>query len=584
MKKLPEAFLFRLLEQNPLTILFQSCTQLKAHDRFYSCCCPFHADRYYTCQIENDSFYCPVCHKGGDAFTFVMLTQNCSYPEAVSILAERCGMTVPQEMDVNHIRQAREHCFAINRDAANFYYHCLLRGSDRRGLKYLAGRKLFPQTVRKYGLGFAPDNWHMLKDYLLSKGYSEQDLLLANICRKNEKGHVYDNFRNRVIFPIVGLDGNVTGFGGRVLDDSKPKYLNTGDTPVFDKGSQLFSLHFARKAAPSAMILAEGYMDVIALHQAGFENTVATLGTAITSEQARLLKQYASEVIIAYDSDTAGQNATLKALHQFQAAGLPARVLHMTGAKDPDEFIQKFSAYHFRQLMEQAEDATSFRLNRCRNGLDLTSETGRTAFLRRCVPILADISNLHRREDLIRILSHELDIRPEVLSRQTENFKQKQNRTQIRTEFRMIAADFYQADPVNPSAVRQPKANESERLLLAYLMRRPETCTSLMKRILPEDFITEFHQKLYSLLIHIIPETAKFHLSLLGSFLTPEEMGYITGILYQFRNIALEDAAAEECIQNLHEIRNQPEQKQADDSLRKAFADKQKKSVIHLKS
>ena len=276
--------------------------------------------------------------------------------DSVKLLAQKCGMTVPeQEADAAQTRM-RKRILSVNRAAANFYYR-MLTGSDKRGLQYFVSRHLTTTTIKKYGLGFAPDTWDALTSYLLQNGFTEEELVLADVAHRSKRGTLYDTFRNRVIFPIVDLRGNVIGFGGRVLDDSQPKYLNTAQTPVFDKGKNLFSLQFAKNAVTNTLILAEGYMDVIAVNQAGFENVVATLGTAITPDQARKISQYAKTVVIAYDSDAAGQNATQKAMRHFSEVGIQTKVLRMKGAKDPDEYIQKFGAERFRMLLEGADDA-----------------------------------------------------------------------------------------------------------------------------------------------------------------------------------------------------------------------------------
>ncbi|MBR7083691.1 MAG: DNA primase, partial [Oscillospiraceae bacterium] len=441
MNRLPDEFLFTLLEKNPIAEIFQQeHIYLYPCEKGFSCSCPFHSENGKSCMIypETHNFYCPVCQTGGDVITFYMLRNRLSYPEAVQMLADKCQLTIPSQTPEQtlQIQKRRERCYAINRETANFYYQNLLNSSDKRGLAYFRERKLSPQTIRDYGLGYAPDDWHQLYDYLTQKGFSEEELLLANVCRKSEKGYVYDNFRNRVIFPIVDMHQHVIGFGGRVLDDSKPKYLNTSDTPVFDKGRNLFSLQFAGKNAPSVFILAEGYMDVIALYQAGFRNAVATLGTAITPEQARLIAQYAEKVIISYDSDTAGQNATQKAIQHFHDVGLPVNILQIDQeAKDPDEYLKKFGAEHFQLLLNQAVSTVEFQLKRCQDGLDLQSETGKVAYLRRCTKILANLQHPKEQKFYIQKLALKFAIRPQVLQNQVDSLQKRQKNSQSKTNF-----------------------------------------------------------------------------------------------------------------------------------------------------
>ncbi len=583
MNRLPEEFLFCLLEKNKIAEEFRLAhIRLSECEKGFSCSCPFHAEAGKSCRIypETHNFYCPVCRIGGDVITFLMLTQNFSYEEAVRVLAERHSLKLPDRGELSaQTLEKRSLCYAINRETANFYYQNLLHGSDRRGLAYFQQRKLHPRMIQKYGLGYAPDNWHQLYHYLTQKGYSEEDLLLANVCRRSEKGNIYDNFRNRVIFPIVDMRHRVIGFGGRVLDDSKPKYLNTSDTPVFDKGRNLFSLYFAGQNAPSSLILAEGYMDVIALHQAGFENAVATLGTAITPQQAQLIAQYADEVIISYDSDAAGQNATQKAIRHFQDVGLSARILHIDeDAKDPDEYIKKFGAERFRQLLHQAGNATEFQLDRCRNGLNLQTENGKVTYLRRSVQVLSGIGNTKAREFYVRKKAEELSIRPEVLLQQVKKYAAGRDKKERRHFFQTeVETSFRRQDAVTPEAQNHLKESESEKLILGALMRFPEQYQDLFSRLLPDDFITEFHRRIYEMLCQVLPSCTRFIPSLLGSALSPEEMFRITGIFINFRD-KINPRAVQDCVENLLAEKNKTIDKTnlSDDDLLQVIANKKK--------
>lgn len=548
MNALPEEFLFTLLEKNPIAEEFRRChISLNQCGKGFSCSCPFHSETGKSCFIypETHNFYCSSCHCGGDVITFLMLMQNFSYEEAIQFLAQRSQLSIPSSSPENavQIQQKRERCFQINKDTANFYYQNLITPSGQAGLNYFRKRKLLPQTIRKYGLGYAPDNWHSLHDYLSRKGYSDEEMILANVCRQGKNGQLYDNFRNRVIFPILDMQRHVIGFGGRVLDDSKPKYLNTSDTPVFDKGNHLFSLPFTENS--SVFILAEGYMDVIALYQAGFHNAVATLGTAITPRQSRLIAQYAEEVIISYDSDSAGQNAAQKAISHFQEVGLPARVLHMTNAKDPDEFIQNFGKEHFQNLLNHALSVTEFSLNRCQENLDLQTQNGKTTYLRRISLVLAGIGNQTEQDVFIQKKAKELDIRPEILQQAVERSANDQKKFQGKKFFQEIERRF------SHISRSESKNTKSEELILAYLMRFPEIISTVMQILQPEQFTIEFHRKLYQLLCQILPDCTKFIPSLLGNSLSIEEMCRTTGIFFDYRD-KLNQQALEDCIHNLY--------------------------------
>ena len=393
-------FLEQLRAACPMEIIAANSVNLIRRGRHYVCNCPFHSERSPSCTIfpDTQSFYCFGCGAGGDVITWVRRMENLEFPEAVKVLAEKSGLQVPDDKEAEQHARLRTRIFAINRETANFYFRMLAGGTDKRGLQYLVSRQLKPETIRKYGLGYAPAEWNTLTDHLLQKGFTEEELLAANVAHRSSKGNLYDAFRGRVMFPIVDTRGAVIGFGGRVLDDSQPKYLNTAKTPVFDKGRNLFSLNFAKDSSSNHMILAEGYMDVIAINQAGFSNVVATLGTAITPEQARKLTQYAKEIIIAYDSDGPGQTATQKAINRFSEVGLPSRILHMTGAKDPDEYIKTYGASAFAKLLGNSEGQIDFKLNGILKKYNLSEPDDKLAAVREACKMLAAIRSDIKRE------------------------------------------------------------------------------------------------------------------------------------------------------------------------------------------
>ncbi len=556
---LSDEFIYRLREANDIVSAFGMYVNLKKRGRTHVCNCPFHSEKTPSCTVfpDTQSFYCFGCGAGGDVITFTMKMENLPYREAVRLLAQRCGMELPTE-NPEEERNARRRvrCLEINREAANFFYKQLISGNDKRGLQYFAERKLQPQIIKKYGLGYAPDDWNQLRDHLRSKGYRDEEMVTAGVCQQSQKGSVYDNFRNRVMFPIVDLRGNVIGFGGRVLDDSKPKYLNTGKTPVFDKGRNLFSMQFAKNASSTTMILAEGYMDVIAIHQAGFENVVATLGTAITPDQARLISQYAREVVIAYDSDGAGQAATQKALNHFSAVGLPARILKIEGAKDPDEFIKRYGPEQFRILIDHAGDALNFKLDKCREGLDLQTEIGKTELLRRSVRVLAEISNPLEREIYISRTAKELEIRVELLQLQVDKAVQRNTGAAKKSQFRAIEARSLQRDEINPMAQQYPKESKAEEQIISYLLRFPEEYEMVWESLPPTYFVTEFHRRVYEAICMMMPDYAHFNLSMLTEKFSVEEMGRISGIDAKSREIPVNRDTLEECIRVLKNSQN----------------------------
>ncbi|MDE7301748.1 MAG: DNA primase, partial [Oscillospiraceae bacterium] len=398
---IPELFIQELKQNNPIDSVMSSYVSLIRRGRSCVCLCPFHSEKSPSCTLylENNSFYCFGCGAGGDVITFIMKIENLGYIEALKFLAERAGMAMPEDARNNESSRIKSRILEINRTAARFFFDTLTRSPDgEKGRRYFAERQLSAATITKYGLGYAPNGWYNLSNHLRSKGFSDEEMISAFLCGRGKNGGVFDIFRDRVMFPIIDLRGNVIAFGGRTIDGDGPKYINSSDTPVFKKSQNLFSLNFAKKSEEKRLILAEGYMDVIAINQAGFENVVATLGTALTQEQARLMSQYAEEIIIAYDSDGAGQNATHKAINLLSEVGARTKIIRMEGAKDPDEYIKKFGALRFKQLLDKSGGAIEFELEKCRAGLDTDTDEGRIEYLKRCVNVLADITSPIERE------------------------------------------------------------------------------------------------------------------------------------------------------------------------------------------
>ena len=354
---LSEQFLDQLKNANDIYSVMTSYVTPKRAGRDSVCLCPFHSEKTPSCHIYNDSqsFYCFGCGAGGDVITFIRLIENLDYMEAVKFLAQRAGIPMPEET-YDRTAEEKTRLLEINREAARYFRDVLISPEGEEGWRYLIDRGLHPNTIKRYGLGYAPDSWDSLRNHMLKKGFHEDELIKGALLVRRQNGNGgYDKFRHRVMFPIIDRRGNIIAFGGRALEPDAPaKYLNSDETLVFKKRSNLFSLNFAKNTKENYLILCEGYMDVITLNQAGFTNAVATLGTAITPDQARLMRQYCEEVVISYDSDEAGQKATMKAINLLGEAGVEAKVLQMQGAKDPDEFIKKFGADRFRRTLEES--------------------------------------------------------------------------------------------------------------------------------------------------------------------------------------------------------------------------------------
>lgn len=573
-----DEFLYQLKTANPIESVVGSYVNLLRRGHNYVCACPFHSEKTPSCTVFTDtqSFYCFGCGVGGDVITFVMGIENLDFSEAVRLLAERSGLQVPEQNHESEYADKKRKIYEANREAGNFFYLNMIKGSDKRGLNYFIERKLSPQTIKKYGLGYAPDSWDSLYKHMKSKGFSDEILIDAWLCAKSEKnGKIYDIFRNRAMFPIVDLRGNVIGFGGRVLNDSKPKYLNTNKTVVFDKGSNLFSLNFARNSPSKKLILAEGYMDVISMNQAGFENAVATLGTAITSSHATKLRRYCDEILLCYDSDNAGQKASQRAINILSEAGISARIIRMDGAKDPDEYIKKFGADRFRKLILDSQDANSFMLEKCAEGLDISSEQGKIEFIKRSVKFLAGIQNTIERDIYISRTVEKSGISRDILKSHIDSEISKNTRTEKKREWNNVVAKTFRNDEINPESVSHRREANAEEEIIRYLLRYPEKAESISQKAPPEIFITDFNKKVYSALCRIMRETEHFTISMLADEFSFAEMGRISGIEAKNKDISAVERGFEECAEVLKSYNN--DENLSDESILEKFQKKGKK-------
>lgn len=547
-----DVFIDELRNACPIESVMGSYVNLIRRGRTYVCNCPFHSEKTPSCTIypEQQSFYCYGCGAGGDVITFIRRIENLSFMESIEMLAKRCGLIIPENKEEEKRSRTRARTFEINRAAANFYFKNLT-GNDKTGLAYFAERKLLPATIKKYALGFAPNSWDGLSKHLLQKNFSEDELITAGLCHRSKNGGIYDVFRNRVMFPIVDTRGNVIGFGGRVMDDSTPKYLNTAQTPVFDKGRNLFSLNFAKDSSSNIIILAEGYMDVIAINQAGFSNVVATLGTAITADQARLISRYASEVIIAYDSDGAGQKATKKAIAHFNDVGLSARILHIENAKDPDEYIKKFGSDRFRLLLEKSGDAIAFQMEQCKSGLDLSSDADKGKWLNRLIDILANIPNVLTRDVYISKAASETNISPDILRNQIEIYNKKEKSKLKKNNWDKIKQQTAPLSMRTPEGESIQHLERSEETLIGYLLIHPEEIITVSKAIEKAERKTEFFDKIINEMLSLEQNNKEASFSALGANLSVDEMARLSKILEKQRNIPPNEQVAKDCIKTI---------------------------------
>lgn len=528
---LPDDFLQSVRDSNEINSVVSSYVSLKRAGRDSVCLCPFHSEKTPSCHIYTDtqSFYCFGCGAGGDVITFIRLIENLDYIESVKFLAQRAGIPMPEDTRDN-TAQLKQRLLEINREAARFYRDILISEKGAEGRQYLLGRQLSENTIRKYGLGYAPDSWDTLKNHMLSKGYSEQELLSAALLSRSSKGHTYDKFRHRVMFPIIDRRGNIIAFGGRALEaDAPAKYLNSDETLVFHKRSGLFSLNFAKNTKEKFFILCEGYMDVISLNQAGFDNAIATLGTAITPEQARLMRQYCEQVVISYDSDSAGQKATMKAINLLSEAGVDARVLQMTGAKDPDEYIKKYGADGFRMLLQQSGGAIGFELKKLTDGLNMDTAEGKSAYLKKAVNLLAEVNNKIDRmvhiSDTAKLCGMDSgEIEKAVEERR--RFKANNFRREERRE--LISSNAKNRSGVQKSYSAEEKA---QRGIIAFMLHSPDMLGKIESKLTEDDFKDDFYRKVYDLVRDRIKKGGSVDISSIGEEFSAEEVGKITGIV-----------------------------------------------------
>ncbi len=397
----PPSFLDELTARNPIEDVVGQYVDLKRSGSNLFGLCPFHGEKTASFSVapEKGIYYCFGCHKGGGVINFMMEIEGLSYPDAVRSLAKRVGMEVPEDEQYQSRYRRQERLWALNKEAARFFNKTLYEPAGAEGLKYAQGRGMSKSTLIRFGIGFAPDTWDALCNAMTGKGYTEEELKAAGLVSVSQKnGRIYDRFRNRLMFPIIDVRGNVIGFGGRVMDNSTPKYLNSPETEIFNKRKNLFALNIARKTKLDYMILVEGYMDAIALHQYGFDCAVASLGTSLTEEHAALLTRYTQQVTLIYDGDAAGQNATQRAIPMLEKVGLQVKVLKMRDAKDPDEFLKKFGADRFRILLEESSNRVEYQLRAIQKKYDLTVDEERVNFVSEASVFISTLPSAVQRE------------------------------------------------------------------------------------------------------------------------------------------------------------------------------------------
>ena len=528
----------QVLMRNDIETLIGSYVSLKRAGSNLKGLCPFHSEKTpsFTVYPADNSFYCFGCGAGGDAITFIRKRENLDYPDAVEFLANRAGITIIKD-ERGPINQApkfdRNRMFKMNVDAAKFFNRCLFSDNPdaKAALAYFTEKRgLSLATIKHFGLGFAPNSFDVFSKYMLAKGYTYDELVAGFLCGKSDKGRYYDAFRNRIMFPIIDVSGNVIAFGGRVMDDSKPKYKNSSDTPVFKKSRNLFALNFARHNCQETMILCEGYMDVIAMHAAGFENAVATLGTAITSEQARMMSRYTKKVIISYDADEAGQKAAMRAVKMLTDVGLDVTILKVPGAKDPDEYIKKFGADKFRNLLSQSKSKFDYNLEIILSRYDINLAQDKIKALHESERLISETYSSAERDIYIQTVSKLFGIDSKSIKSDVDNIISKANKARRKEESNKVKQDAVgYSDRVNPDFIKAPAVAKCEENLLGLLLIYPEHRKTVFEGDLvnEDDFFTELNKRIFVYLKNAYFNEGDSHLDIDECF-TPDERGRMT--------------------------------------------------------
>lgn len=520
--------------RNDIVDVISSYISLKRAGSNMQGLCPFHSEKTpsFTVFTATQGYYCFGCGAGGDAINFVRQIENLEYIPALELLAKRAGISLPENVIHSKSGFDRNRFLNMNRDAARFFRECLFDDSIGKDAKnYLLGRGLSVATIKRFGIGFSPDGFSSLTRHMTNLGYTEDELVAAFLCGRSKKnGALFDYFRNRVMFPIIDVSGNVIAFGGRVMDDSQPKYLNSSDTPVFKKSRNLFALNFARTACSEELILCEGYMDVIALHAAGFSNSVATLGTAITPEQARIMSRYTKKVLISYDSDAAGQKAANRAIGILGEVGLDVRVLKVRDAKDPDEFIKKFGSEKFSELINGSRGKFEYNMDSVLSRHDIQIPDERIKACSELTAMIADIYSSAEREIYIASVSEKLDIPKESIRSDVDRIIKKKKRDVKKQESqRIVRQSAGYGDKINPDYAKNVAAAKAEENVIGMLLLYPEYRKQISDgkiELSGDDFFTDFGRRTFEVIIDLERENG-FDISLLGEFFSPEEVGRI---------------------------------------------------------
>ncbi|MBQ2446216.1 MAG: DNA primase [Oscillospiraceae bacterium] len=557
----PPAFLDELNRRTPIEELVGQYVSLTRRGGNLFGLCPFHGEKTASFSVAPDKgiYYCFGCHKGGGAINFIMEIEGLSYADAVRFLAKRAGLELPEDDRDNSQYKKKERLWALCKESARFFHEQLKSPGAREVWDYIHKRGLSPSTVKRFGLGFAPNGWNNLMDAMTAKGFTKSELLEAGlVLQHKEKGTFYDRFRNRLMFPIIDVRGNVIGFGGRVMDDSTPKYLNSPETLIFNKRRNLFALNVVKKSKSDCIILTEGYMDAIALHQYGFDCAVASLGTSLTQEHADLLSKYTNEVVLTYDGDQAGQNATQRAIPMLEKTGLRVKILRMQGAKDPDEFLKKFGADRFKLLLQGCENQAEYRLMSLQKQYDLNIDEQKVEFAKKAAELISTYSTAVERE-IYGIKAAEMaKLTPEVMSLEIKKaFKRRmaiERKVQEKKELELSAARQPRSRDIRYDNLRSAMAEET----LIRMLQRDPSLFARGEKLQQGYFSVPMFGKIFDIWRNCWRQDLPLQTGSLAEVLNASEMAHLSGLLQKADTPVVEEAF-DDCVRIIAEEGREPE-------------------------
>ncbi|MBQ4119783.1 MAG: DNA primase [Clostridia bacterium] len=529
---IPHEVIEEIKYKNDIETTISQYVNLKRRGKNLVGLCPFHSEKTpsFTIYPENGSFYCFGCGVGGDVITFTGLIENLDYVESVKLLAEKSGITLPQDGYDDSMQRLRNRIYDINRESAKFFHNYLMSEDGKWALQYLTGRGLTLKTIKQFGLGAAPDSWDALIKHLKDKGFTINEMITANVIGKSQRGSYYDRFRKRVMFPIINIRGNVVGFSGRAMpgdDKAGGKYVNTSDTPVYKKSENLFGINYAKNNCSEQIILVEGNMDVISLHQAGFTNAVAPLGTAFTPEQVNLIARYTKEIVLMLDSDAAGQKAIARATQLLEKSGLNIRVVVIPNGKDPDEFIKNNGPDRFKALLTGAVSDIEYKLLMAADGLLLDTDDGRLKYLNKAAQILSSTNDSMTRDIYIGRLCEKYSVSRTALTEKVNEYRRQNKNKAEKKEINDILRPKYTKDDINPERRLSVKGVAAEEMVLSVLLQHPDFIANAYEALPIDKMITDLNRRVYKCLIESYENGGAVDISVFAQSFSVGEVGYL---------------------------------------------------------